>query len=364
MATTTTAATSATTNSGNARPRVIPKPSANKPKSMEATWHKKDSDKWSFFEKALVNMSILQDPAGSEPPPVFEKTDPVPVMSVWTQWKWLLPRALPPLVVNWAYVQMTGQSVSRYIAGPLYLAYFIAYGGNLFRMLNRLTKHYGFFDGTVERDGIPDNDTQNVLFELLGVITLRAIFAFTFIYPSDQSDLFNLKTLLLLPFNLFINACVLDFWFYWYHRIMHETSLYKYHKKHHMTKHPNAALGAYADTAQEFIDMLGIPLLTFLVWRLDFTSWWFAQICTLYIEAGGHSGTRLFFTNPTAWPLNLVGLELCLEDHDLHHRILGWKKSGNYGKQTRLWDHIFGSAKPRIEGTKENIDWNNSVPIV
>lgn len=360
MATTTATATT----KAEATARVIPKPAAGKPKSMEATWHKQDRSKWSFFEKAIVMMGILQDPAGSEPPPVFAKTDPVPVMSVWTQWKWLLPRALPPVIINYVYTTYTGQSVSRFVAGPLYLAWFIAYGGNLFRMLNRMTKKWGFFDGSVERDGIPDGDTKNVLFELLGVIVLRAIFAFTFIYPEDQTNLLTWKIIVLMPFNLFINACVIDFWFYWYHRIMHETSFYKYHKKHHMTKHPNAALGAYADSAQEIIDMLGIPLLTFLVWRLDFATWFISCVFTLYIEAAGHSGTRAYFTNPTAWPLNFIGWELCLEDHDLHHRILGWKNSGNYGKQTRLWDNLFGTAKPRIEGTSENLDWNNSLPNV
>lgn len=50
-------------------------------------------------------------------------------------------------------------------------------------------------------------------------------------------------------------------------------------------------------------------------------------------------------------------MELCLEDHDLHHRQ-GWKKSGNYGKQTRMWDVIFGTCKPRIESQDQYIDWN------
>jgi sterol desaturase/sphingolipid hydroxylase (fatty acid hydroxylase superfamily) len=40
-------------------------------------------------------------------------------------------------------------------------------------------------------------------------------------------------------------------------------------------------------------------------------------------------------------------MELCVEDHDLHHRL---GKSGmNYGKQTRIFDRIFGTTSERVE---------------
>ena len=40
-------------------------------------------------------------------------------------------------------------------------------------------------------------------------------------------------------------------------------------------------------------------------------------------------------------------MELCIEDHDLHHRL---GKSGmNYGKQTRIFDRIFGTISRRVE---------------
>jgi sterol desaturase/sphingolipid hydroxylase (fatty acid hydroxylase superfamily) len=53
---------------------------------------------------------------------------------------------------------------------------------------------------------------------------------------------------------------------------------------------------------------------------------------------------------------------LCIEDHDLHHRK-GWKNSANYGKQTRLWDKLFGTCAERIELTPENIDYNYQLKL-
>lgn len=58
------------------------------------------------------------------------------------------------------------------------------------------------------------------------------------------------------------------------------------------------------------------------------------------------------------WLLRPLGCELVIEDHDIHHRF-GWTKHGrNLGKQTRLFDVLFGTAAPRIECTEANIDWD------
>lgn len=59
-------------------------------------------------------------------------------------------------------------------------------------------------------------------------------------------------------------------------------------------------------------------------------------------------------------PSRPFGCELVLEDHDLHHRM-GWQRSHNYGKQTRLWDMLFGTDNVRIETNSDNVDWCNSL---
>jgi sterol desaturase/sphingolipid hydroxylase (fatty acid hydroxylase superfamily) len=59
-----------------------------------------------------------------------------------------------------------------------------------------------------------------------------------------------------------------------------------------------------------------------------------------------------------AWLLEIFDANIVVEDHDLHHRK-GWRKSHNYGKQTRLWDRIFGTCIDRIESKAENVDYIN-----
>lgn len=155
-----------------------------------------------------------------------------------------------------------------------------------------------------------------------------------------------------------------DFFFYTYHRLCHEVDfLWAYHQTHHLTKHPSPALTALADEEQEFLEIFLCPLLAMLVTKAVFNSFtfheWLYTIITInFTEILGHSGLRIHTEGPAAGPfLRLIGCELTGEDHDLHHRR-GWRKSSNYGKQTRLFDVLFGTTRPREEGTPENIDWN------
>lgn len=148
--------------------------------------------------------------------------------------------------------------------------------------------------------------------------------------------------------------------------MMHQSeTLWKFHRTHHLVKHPTVLLSLFADAEQEFGDVFAIPFLAFVTMRLmglpmGFYEWW---VCNQYVtstELVGHSGLRLHLSTPSpiSWLLKLMDCELVVEDHDLHHRH-GWKKSYNYGKQTRLWDRVFGTAGQRIESKSENVDYDN-----
>lgn len=149
---------------------------------------------------------------------------------------------------------------------------------------------------------------------------------------------------------------------------MHDTNaLWKYHRTHHLTKHPNPLLSLYADTEQEIFDIAVIPILAWGSLKavglpMSFYEWWVCHQFVAFAELAGHSGLRLVANPPSPfnWLLRFFGVELTIEDHDLHHRQ-GWKKSANYGKQTRLWDTVFGTVKDRIES--ERIDPNEVVKI-
>jgi sterol desaturase/sphingolipid hydroxylase (fatty acid hydroxylase superfamily) len=170
-----------------------------------------------------------------------------------------------------------------------------------------------------------------------------------------------------LPLELLLYGIILDFWFYAYHRACHEIGpLWRYHKTHHTTKHPIPVLSSFSDIEQELTEIVLVPLLSYLTVRfglglpMTFYDWWVCQAFILFAEIMGHSGLRAYAVTPglASFVLGFVGCELVVEDHDLHHRQ-GYRKSGNYGKQTKLWDTLFGTVMPRIES--ENVDFDHGV---
>ncbi len=71
-----------------------------------------------------------------------------------------------------------------------------------------------------------------------------------------------------LPLMVPAFSLAVDFWFYWYHRIMHESdTLWKFHRTHHTAKHPTPILTLYADMEQECFDVVFIPLLAYFTLR-------------------------------------------------------------------------------------------------
>lgn len=96
----------------------------------------------------------------------------------------------------------------------------------------------------------------------------------------------------------------------------------------------------------------------------NFYDWWLCQMYQMFTELAGHSGCRLHATSPSSFGLlPKLGLDIVIEDHDLHHRQ-GYRTSGNYGKQSRVWDHVFGTTIAReecipsqMETKKQPIPW-------
>lgn len=172
-----------------------------------------------------------------------------------------------------------------------------------------------------------------------------------------------------LPAELFVYPILVDLFFYTYHRACHEIDpLWRYHRTHHLTKHPITVLTTYSDFEQETVEMVVIPLVSYLSLKyglgfpMHFHEWWICQVYVLFSELLGHSGLRIFAVFPglSSPALSFFDCAMIIEDHDLHHRN-GYKRSHSYGKQTRLWDRVFGTTGTRIES--QNVDYSQKVNL-
>ncbi|PLN80605.1 hypothetical protein BDW42DRAFT_110042 [Aspergillus taichungensis] len=344
-------------------------PVARNPKdSMKSTWRSWDRAQWTRWHWLIevLNIHHLDLDKGY---PVHQKTDKVPDAPELQFHIWILGHASIPLILHQLYVYYYGQNLAPWIAYIFYSLALEAIAVHEVHVLRHVGHQIGFFDGDKHpRDGVPDVGVWTTAQSLLSVIILRPMFLVFLAYDVNQTP--SSIPWVWLFFETGVYAAVLDFWYYGFHRSMHETeSLWKYHRTHHLTKHPNPLLTAYADSVQEFFDIVGIPLMTYGTMKLmgfpmGFYEWWICQQYVVFTEVLGHSGLRMQATaqNPWTWLLKLCGMELMLEDHDLHHRR-GWKSSYNYGKQTRIWDRLFGTTLPRVEAHQDNIDYENTAKI-
>jgi len=335
--------------------------------SMKSTWRSSDRSQWNRHHWMYEILSINPTDMNREVPK-HAKTDKMAYLPHWEGHKWIILHAGWPLLVHQLYTACTGKSLHPIAVFLFYMLAFKLNAIHELQMLRDLGHRYGFLDGDKhDRDQVPDNKVGSVFHSLSSTSTARPMMC---VFLAYRRSLAPSTISWWTPVEIGVYGIILDFWFYWYHRCMHEfDGLWKYHRTHHLTKHPTAVLTLYADLEQEIFDIAVIPLVTYGTMRLlgfpmGFYDWWFCQQYVVFTELWGHSGLRLLVTPPTtATPfLKLFGAELITEDHDLHHRQ-GWKQSHNYGKQTRLWDVLFGTTTKRIESVEENIDWNSPASL-
>lgn len=336
----------------------------SKPKdSMKSTWWRTgDKTNWALPHHLidLVNGYPIDI---NSPIPVHPKTAPVPRMSELSQASWILLYALAPMLLHQAWLSLTGYPRMGRLA--VFLLYFTAYNVTTIKevhVLRRLGHKLGFLDGDAhERDGVPDVGVGRVAGGFYRTTGSRMALAALLTYDPSASRapadaLADPAWWAWTALEVGLYALALDFWFYLYHRAMHDVSfLWRFHRTHHLTKHPNPLLSAYADHEQEFFDMVVVPLLAGATLRaagcpMGFYDWWVSHQFVAFTEVFGHSGLRVYGTpvSSITWLLRATGTELAVEDHDMHHRY-GYRSSHNYGKQTRVWDRLFGTCGERPE---------------
>ncbi|ETS61958.1 hypothetical protein PaG_03506 [Moesziomyces aphidis] len=330
---------------------------------LKSTWHRQDDKHgWGFFHWLIHLIDIDPLPPASTTI-VHDKDDPIPVWSNLSAHLFIWPRFGAAFALQYAYAHFTGHNFGLLTNMLFWGTYVALYGINVIRSTRTVAQRIGFLQPHKSRDGIPDHRVREVLQSLAMTGFLRPVAATLLCYDPSQDMTLSPWLPVLIP----VFAIAVDFWFYWYHRAMHESeTLWRFHRTHHTAKLPTTVLSLYADSVQEWGDVLVIPLLAHLTVRLvlpmGFHDW---MLCWSYVEMlelMGHSGIRCAGTSPAfdCLPLAKLDMDIVIEDHDLHHSN-GWKKSGNYGKQTRIFDKLFGTVMPRVEMLDHLIDTSDKV---
>ncbi|CAF1210756.1 unnamed protein product [Rotaria sordida] len=292
----------------------------------------------SFKERTILERLASIDLASQKCYQVQPKNpNPPPIHNIWLERLWLTCTISPALIIQALWYHFVPKDNHYHTWHPLFafVFYFLAFFIFTLQLVGRThyyMKYYGTFDeDNRPRDYVPDKLVPRFIISVLIYLLARTAGGLI-LGGYDRNEPPSLGHTI---------SC--------YHRTVHTVPfLWKFHSLHHCTKHPTPIQSILAGDIQELIEIFLIPLFTSFVFHLTTHEFWIVQCILIYIEAGGHSGIRAYLPHVILYEvLQPFGMELCVEDHDIHHR---YGKSGmNYGKQTRIFDRLFGTLCERVE---------------
>ncbi|WP_394759533.1 sterol desaturase family protein [Flavobacterium sp.] len=144
-----------------------------------------------------------------------------------------------------------------------------------------------------------------------------------------------------------------DTYFYWCHRAMHHSFLYrKVHLIHHKSTNPSPWT-AYAFHPLEAIIEAGIaPLIAFTI-PVHRTAFFIFMLFQIIYNVYGHLGYELY---PKGFNKTWIGKWVNTGTaHNQHHKLF----FGNYGLYTLIWDRILGTVRDDYDATFEEVRNNN-----
>ena len=319
----------------------------------KTTWHLKpvkERNLWEF----IVGLDILPESAYEKKGKEWAETvGKPPYRPIWKENLFILSWASMPLAAHAAWNYFVPDHKMHWAAGwMLYHTHFIFYAANLLKHLHYYMTLWGCFDQENRGRDIADDKHASKLGQSVFIyLVARTMAPFLLAWRGEMTNPFEGLSWAT-PFKLMWWEIALDYWFYLYHRSCHEFDfIWFVHRQHHATKHPTPILSILADDIQEVLEVFIVPFLaTAISPKMSFAELYLVVAYTFYVEALGHSGVRAEWPHPIlGWILRPLGMDLAVEDHDLHHRL---GKSGmNYGKQTRVWDRIFGTISERVDTT-------------
>jgi len=303
-----------------------------------------------FWEKTWYEKlcSIAEGvPSVYQVQPRSKKDADLPVQSSVGELVWIMMHVAVVVGLQaMSYTVFPDRLWNPFFAFAVYFVGFVWLVTQTVRRANHFQDVYGVFDQENRgRDRPPDGRLRHLAISVLSYLFIRASLPFYFYYDQTAFPTFRISTL---P-RIVVWLIALDYFFYVYHRSCHEIpSLWRVHKTHHVTKHPSVLLALLADDVQESIELFFCPCLATILVPMNFHELYLALSITVYVEMMGHSGIRAYWSHPLLdHVLRPLGMELIVEDHDLHHRY--GKAGKNYGKQSRVWDKIFGTCAEREE---------------
>lgn len=139
--------------------------------------------------------------------------------------------------------------------------------------------------------------------------------------------------------SLVVAVIALDTYFYWYHRLLHHKSIFKYfHRIHHLTKSPTP----WTTFAISPVEQLGVSLFymaLICILPMHLTVFSIYVITGLVRQTIGHLGYEVF---PKSAGSGWLRWSTTVVHHDMHHQYF----KSNYGLYFMFWDKLMNTVHP------------------
>lgn len=143
-----------------------------------------------------------------------------------------------------------------------------------------------------------------------------------------------------LPLSIFLALIIHDTYFYWMHRTLHGTWLYKkFHKVHHLSINPSPWAIYSFHLGEAFFESFIVLIVVFLIPIHPLMLFTFT-LASLVINVYGHLGYEI----TPKWFRQTFLFEIFNSSvhHNMHHKYF----EGNYGLYFRIWDRLMGTENP------------------
>ncbi|NJL15404.1 MAG: sterol desaturase family protein [Microscillaceae bacterium] len=241
------------------------------------------------------------------------------------------------LLKTWLFIFIFSNLRYFFLAGMVFLYFYVFYRQ---RAIDRKIQARFPTNGDIYREIFYSTLTAALMAAMITALSAPAVRGYTLLYFDRAAfgyAYFWLSVLLL----IFIH----DAYFYWMHRAVHHPQLFKkVHFVHHQSTNPTPWTSFSFHPLEGILEILIIPLLTFVLPLHPLAIGIFVLFMTIY-NVYGHSGYELypawFARHPVLRWLNTS------VNHNMHHRYF----KGNYGLYFRFWDEWMGTTHPHYEQT-------------
>jgi sterol desaturase/sphingolipid hydroxylase (fatty acid hydroxylase superfamily) len=171
------------------------------------------------------------------------------------------------------------------------------------------------------------------------VVAVYSLLDYFELNERHSTSVEDLPTSVTLALTITFFMLVEDFFFYWFHRLLHWRVIYPYIHKIHHTHSSTVGIAAEYSHPIEFIfsNMLptsaGPAILGPNVHLITVWAWFVIRFAE---TLDGHCGYEFSWS-----PFRLIPFSGSAEYHDFHHAA----NIGNYGSFFSIWDSVFGTNK-------------------